>query len=285
MSKTASPRSVVLCLSTALALALGLAACARSREMASAPRAQPSSAPTSAAGTTGPHAIGPRYRVVRVQTALRVRAARPAAILHAGDIGDAGVLRALEAIAPTLPVRGNIDGRANDLPDELVIAVRDAARERVVLAVFLTHIALRGPQLVASVAKRAHEAGASLVVCGHSHVPFAGRDRELTVFNPGSAGPRRFTLPIVFGLIELQPAPRVSRPDLPRPARRDRPRRARPPGGRRPAAHRVHRGGARRLAHGPRAPRRTPAHTSTSESAPAPCPRRGWRGWLRRRAG
>jgi uncharacterized protein len=41
------------------------------------------------------------------------------------------------------------------------------------------------------------------VVCGHSHVPFLGRDRGLTVFNPGSIGPRRFHLPIVFGTIDV----------------------------------------------------------------------------------
>jgi predicted phosphodiesterase len=40
-------------------------------------------------------------------------------------------------------------------------------------------------------------------VCGHSHVPFIGSDRGLTVFNPGSIGPRRFSLPIVFGRIDL----------------------------------------------------------------------------------
>ena len=48
---------------------------------------------------------------------------------------------------------------------------------------------------------RAREAG--LVVCGHSHVPLIARDRDLAVFNPGSVGPRRFQLPIVFGLIEV----------------------------------------------------------------------------------
>jgi predicted phosphodiesterase len=42
-----------------------------------------------------------------------------------------------------------------------------------------------------------------MIVCGHSHVPFVGRDRGLTVFNPGSIGPRRFQLPIVFGVIEI----------------------------------------------------------------------------------
>jgi predicted phosphodiesterase len=52
------------------------------------------------------------------------------------------------------------------------------------------------------VAKTARAEDASLVVCGHSHVPFAAHHGGITVFNPGSVGPRRFTLPIVLGTIE-----------------------------------------------------------------------------------
>jgi uncharacterized protein len=53
------------------------------------------------------------------------------------------------------------------------------------------------------VRKRAKTAGAHVIVCGHSHVPFLTRDDGLTVFNPGSIGPRRFHLPITFGLMTL----------------------------------------------------------------------------------
>ena len=52
-------------------------------------------------------------------------------------------------------------------------------------------------------AKLARDEGATIVVCGHSHVPFIGRDRDLTIFNPGSIGPRRFHLPIVFGVMDI----------------------------------------------------------------------------------
>ena len=48
--------------------------------------------------------------------------------------------------------------------------------------------------------------GAGLVVCGHSHVPFVTNDRGLALFNPGSVGPRRFALPIVFGVMEVTSA-------------------------------------------------------------------------------
>jgi putative phosphoesterase len=137
------------------------------------------------------------------RTAELLRAAKPTAILHAGDIGDDAVLESLAEHAPVLAVRGNIDsrgGRAGELPDVLLI---DVASPLGTLRIYLTHIAVHGPKLRGEVAARAREAGAQMVVCGHSHVPFIGRDRGLTVFNPGSIGPRRFDLPIVFGTIEV----------------------------------------------------------------------------------
>lgn len=141
-------------------------------------------------------------------------AQRPAAILHAGDIGDGAVLDGLAAHAPVHAVRGNIDGTANAWPDVLVIDVTvDAAAARGALRIFLTHIAVVGPRLRADVATQARDAGAQLVVCGHSHVPFIGRDKGLTVFNPGSIGPRRFTLPIVFGTIDVGDRVRLAHHD------------------------------------------------------------------------
>jgi putative phosphoesterase len=135
----------------------------------------------------------------------RLAALRPDAILHAGDIGELAVLDGLSALAPLFAVRGNIDVRADDLPDvltlDLVSPVTSSAA--VALRILLVHIGVNGPRLRADVARLAHAEGASLVVCGHSHVPFIGRDRGLTVFNPGSVGPRRFQLPILFGTIEL----------------------------------------------------------------------------------
>jgi putative phosphoesterase len=125
---------------------------------------------------------------------------RPTAILHAGDIGDLAVLEDLAAIAPLHVVRGNIDGRAAGLPDVLTI---DVEREPAPLRILLVHIGVNGVRLRADVARLARSERAALVVCGHSHVPFVGDDRGLTIFNPGSVGPRRFHLPIVFGTIEL----------------------------------------------------------------------------------
>lgn len=168
-------------------------------------------------------------------TLERLRALAPDAILHAGDIGDLSVLEPLAAIAPLHAVRGNIDARAPGLPDVIVVDVRDAgdphfATTAVAEAVaddsleeleaeksdvvndfddasppllrfLLLHIAVAGPRLRTEVVKLASVERASLVVCGHSHVPFIGRDRGIAMFNPGSVGPRRFSLPIVLGSI------------------------------------------------------------------------------------
>jgi putative phosphoesterase len=128
--------------------------------------------------------------------------AQPDAIIHAGDIGDLDVLARLAEIAPVHAVRGNIDVRA-DLPDVLVLDVIDGETRR--LRIYLTHIAVAGPRLRAEVARMARAERANLVVCGHSHVPFIGQQNDLGIFNPGSIGPRRFQLPIVFGTIEIAP--------------------------------------------------------------------------------
>ena len=136
-------------------------------------------------------------------TAGHLRSQAPDAILHAGDIGDLAVLGALEEIAPVFAVRGNIDVRAPGLPDLLTLDV--VAGEASLLRILLIHIAVDGPRLRADAARLARSRDASLIVCGHSHVPLVARDGEVAVFNPGSAGPRRFRLPIVFGAIDVTP--------------------------------------------------------------------------------
>jgi putative phosphoesterase len=134
-------------------------------------------------------------------TEQRLRELRPDAILHAGDIGELAVLDELSRIAPVFAVRGNIDTHAPAVPDLLVIELLHAAVVK--LRLLLVHIAVYGPKLRAEVARLATKERAALVVCGHSHVPFMGRDRGVGVFNPGSIGPRRFQLPIVFGRIDV----------------------------------------------------------------------------------
>ena len=136
-------------------------------------------------------------------TQERLKALEPDAILHAGDIGELGVLERLAEVAPVFAVRGNIDTRDNALPDLLTLDV--LAGDQLRLRILLVHIAVYGPKLRAEIARAAQAEQASLVVCGHSHVPFIGRDRGIAVFNPGSIGPRRFALPIVFGKVDITP--------------------------------------------------------------------------------
>jgi hypothetical protein len=137
-------------------------------------------------------------------TTKHVRSLSPDAILHAGDIGDLAVLDELAAIAPAFAVRGNIDVRAPSLPDLLTLDV--VAGDALLLRILLMHIAVDGPRLRADAGRLARSRDVSLVVCGHSHVPLVARDRDLSVFNPGSVGPRRFRLPIVFGTIDVSPS-------------------------------------------------------------------------------
>jgi putative phosphoesterase len=131
-------------------------------------------------------------------------ALKPDAILHAGDIGELASLDCFRALAPLLVVRGNIDSVDSGIPEQLTVELT-AAEDRTVFRLLLLHIAVAGPRLRADAFKAARAQAASLVVCGHSHVPFIGRDRGLTLFNPGSIGPRRFHLPILFGAIDVAP--------------------------------------------------------------------------------
>jgi putative phosphoesterase len=129
----------------------------------------------------------------------RLREAKPDYLLHGGDVGDLAVLDRLRAHAPVTAVRGNVDG--HDLPDFVTIDVQSG--DDTLLRILLTHVAVYGTKLRADVARVARRDGASLVVCGHSHIPFAAHDRDITIFNPGSVGPRRFQLPIVFGILDI----------------------------------------------------------------------------------
>ena len=134
-------------------------------------------------------------------TEQRIRELEPDAILHAGDIGELTVLDRLAALAPLFAVRGNIDVQTSKVPDVVTLELMDG--ERMKLRLLLLHIAVYGAKLRAEVARLASVERASLVVCGHSHVPFIGRDRGVTLFNPGSIGPRRFQLPIMLGAIDI----------------------------------------------------------------------------------
>ena len=106
-------------------------------------------------------------------------------ILHAGDVGNAPILEALERIAPVHAVRGNTDfGEMRDrLPETEAVTVAPG------VDVYLIHIL---DELDLDPAA----AGFKAVISGHTHVPLVERRAGVWYINPGSAGPRRFKLPI-----------------------------------------------------------------------------------------
>ena len=112
-------------------------------------------------------------------------------ILHAGDIGDPAVIEALERIAPVHAVRGNIDSQAwaSAFPETQFIQHRDHA-------FYILHNIARLDIDPAA-------AGIAMVVYGHSHRPLIEQRQGCIFFNPGSAGPRRFSLPISVGRISF----------------------------------------------------------------------------------
>ncbi len=132
-----------------------------------------------------------------------VKAQNPDLILHGGDIGDLAVLAPFKKLAPLHFVRGNIDPHAPELADSIDISFESAGKP--VFRLLLTHIAVYGPKLRADARALAKAHNCTMVVCGHSHVPFIGTDRGVSMINPGSIGPRRFNLPITFGVLDVSP--------------------------------------------------------------------------------
>jgi hypothetical protein len=107
-------------------------------------------------------------------------------IIHAGDIGSRDVLAQLEKIAPLTAVRGNVDGDwAGAIPFTKVVEVEG-------VSIYVLHI-LQQMDL------KPEAAGFRLVVYGHSHEPKQEMKNGVLYFNPGSAGPRRFNLPVTVG--------------------------------------------------------------------------------------
>jgi putative phosphoesterase len=112
-------------------------------------------------------------------------------IIHAGDIGSPDVLAGLRLIAPTTAIRGNID--SGDW------AARYPATARVTLGGRSIYVLHNLKELAFDPAA----AGIDVVVSGHSHQPKIETVRGVIYLNPGSAGPRRFTLPIALATLEL----------------------------------------------------------------------------------
>jgi hypothetical protein len=113
-------------------------------------------------------------------------------IIHAGDVGSPEILEKLSRIAPVIAVRGNIDKAAwsRRLPETQVL-------ESGGVSIYVLHD-------LAQLDLKPKAAGFSVVVSGHSHVPKQETRDGVLYFNPGSAGPRRFKLPVSLGKLVVE---------------------------------------------------------------------------------
>ncbi len=110
-------------------------------------------------------------------------------IVHAGDIGAPEVLDELREIAPLVVIRGNIDKWADDLPDTEVVEIEGRY-------IYVLHD-LKELDLDAPAARF------DVVVSGHSHKPSKTVEDGVMYLNPGSAGPRRFSLPVAVATLTI----------------------------------------------------------------------------------
>jgi hypothetical protein len=130
---------------------------------------------------------------------LRPEAARALSgvdlIVHAGDVGKPEVLTQLKAIAPVFAVRGNVDTEAwaMELPATAIVDADSAS-------LYVLHN-LRELDL------RPDAAGFDAVISGHTHQAEQWEREGVLYLNPGSAGPRRFNLPVTLALVDVGSAP------------------------------------------------------------------------------
>lgn len=112
-------------------------------------------------------------------------------IIHAGDIGNPEIIPALEKIAPVTAIRGNVDRApwTNRFPETEVVELAG-------LHLYILHD-LNALDL------NPRAAGFAAVISGHSHQPKQEIKDGVLYFNPGSAGPRRFRLPVTVGRLEI----------------------------------------------------------------------------------
>lgn len=113
-------------------------------------------------------------------------------ILHAGDVGDKEILDVLAQIAPVTAVRGNIDTAnwSRTLPESEVINAGG-------VSIYVLHN-------IGQLDLKPAVAGFRVVVYGHSHLPKIEEKNGVLFFNPGSAGPRRFTKPVSVGRLKIE---------------------------------------------------------------------------------
>lgn len=113
-------------------------------------------------------------------------------ILHAGDIGTPEILDSLAEIAPVTAVRGNVDTEtwARVLPETQLVEIGSAS-------IYILHD-------LSQLDLKPEAAGIRAVIYGHSHTPKIEKKNGVLYFNPGSAGPRRFNLPVSVGKLRIE---------------------------------------------------------------------------------
>jgi uncharacterized protein len=113
-------------------------------------------------------------------------------IIHAGDVGDPAILDKLAEIAPVTAVRGNVDhgAWAKNIAETDLLEVNG-------VSIYVLHI-------LENLDLKPEAAGVQAVVYGHSHVPNQETKNGVLYFNPGSAGPKRFKLPITVGRLFVE---------------------------------------------------------------------------------
>ena len=113
-------------------------------------------------------------------------------ILHAGDVGNYDFLDTLRSIAPVTAIRGNLDtyGPCSTLPATEIIELEDTL-------IYMLHS-------IADLDLNPSAAGINVVIYGHSHQPSITHKNNILYLNPGSAGPRRFSLPVTLALLHLE---------------------------------------------------------------------------------
>jgi len=113
-------------------------------------------------------------------------------IIHAGDVGAPEILDELARIAPLTPIRGNVDkgAWAGKLPETAVVELGG-------VSIYILHD-------LGQLDLKPEAAGFQVVISGHSHVPRQEMREGVLYFNPGSAGPRRFKLPVTVGSLVIE---------------------------------------------------------------------------------
>jgi uncharacterized protein len=113
-------------------------------------------------------------------------------IIHAGDVGAPEILAQLATIAPVTAISGNVDkeARAHKLPETEVVELGG-------ISIYVLHD-------LAQLDVKPEAAGFDVVISGHSHIPKQEVRNGVLYFNPGSAGPRRFKLPISVGKLIVE---------------------------------------------------------------------------------